>query len=95
MGVEDRGSLSFTKQGYAIRLELVDPTYRINSNGQQELLQGVVRRNQQINRFGKNFEPNLSKLTTRSKTIEKQVQATNQLHGDVLDDRFPFIADNV
>ena len=95
MRVVDRGSLSFTKQGYAIRLELVDPTYTINRNGSQVLRQQVVRRDQQINRFGKNFEPNLSKLTTRSKTIEKQVRATNQLHGDVLDDQFRFIADNV
>ena len=57
MGIEDRGVLSFSKQGYAIGLELVDPTYTIDSNGSQKQLKANVRRQQQINRFGRNFEP--------------------------------------
>jgi hypothetical protein len=95
MGIEDRGVLSFTKQGYAIGLELVDPTYTIDSIGRQQQLNRNVRRQQQINRVGRNFEPKLAELTTRSKTVEKQVRSINQLRGNVLDDQFRFIADKV
>ena len=95
MGVEDRGVLQFTDKGYAIDLELVDPVYTINKNGDQELVRGKVRRDEQINRIGSNFVPELSKLTTRSKTINKQVRIINSLHGTVTDDNFRFIADKV
>lgn len=95
MGAEDRGVLSFTDKGYAIDLELVDPIFTINGNGDQVQLNAKVRRDEQINRFGRNFRPTLSTLTSRSKTIAKQVQATDRLHGDVSDERFRFIADRV
>ena len=95
MGLEDRGVLGFTTQGYAIGIELVDPTYTINQKGDQVLLRGKVRRQEQINRLGRNFEPTLSTITSRSKTIEKQVRILDRLHGDVLEDRFRFVADEI
>ena len=95
MGTEDRGVLSFTAEGYAIGLELVDPTYIIDANGQQQQLDVEVRRESQINRFGQNFEPTLSNLTSRSKTVEKQVRVLKSLHGDVFDDQFRFAADQI
>ena len=91
----DRGNLLFSGDGYAIQLQLFDPTFIINENGVQIQLPAEIRREDQINRVGKRFEPTLDTLTTRAETVSKHVRILTQLHGDLLDDNFRFIADKL
>lgn len=95
MTTPDRGNLTISGDGFAINLELFDPSFQIDQDGDQVQLPAEIIRERQINRIGRNFKATLEELTTRAETVAKHVQILERLHGNVFDDNFRFVADKL